>query len=350
MALQSMGQNHASGLVAMDNKDLQLLMNQRLSNYVIRVYQHTLPINLFLSVDMDVDLCGSISYLCEDTTDQPHIADSALDALVPRQQISAPRVVSFNGFCMGGFETKISKEQLECISQSEILRNWYQSSLMQAVERGKDSLMARFYRHLLVRAVHPKNTGMAAGLESDPQVLGTPTNPVILTPENIDVWYVALLSVIRQMPRSVPAENQYGLSTENSFLFGPTALENLNMKNPEYNSWMTVGECASCGLFSDTFQRMPRGIMPITSYCIEKRQCKSGGKTRNVYPVLFGKRFLGTKASLRVDTTSYDSLDGGSHFFKTNFYWSIHTYDCRFMGLSWITIEDTQPETVACDT
>ena len=33
-------------------------------------------------------------------------------------------------------------------------------------------------------------------LKIDPQVLGTPTHPVILTPENIEVQHVALLSAL----------------------------------------------------------------------------------------------------------------------------------------------------------
>lgn len=340
--------NHAANLPAMDNADLQIVLGTRLSQYVITQYRRTLPLQLILTIDMDINMCSTTTYLCSNETDLPQLSDSALDSVIPRVTIKPPRTVTFNGFCKGGFETKISKEQLNCINQSDILRQWYQNSLMQAVEDGKQSLMARFYRHLLTEGTHPKNTGMNAGQVSGGQVLGTPSQPVWITPEKVDSWFMALINTVKQMPRVTSVTQEFGASTENMFLFGPAELESVLMKNEAYNSWQLSGDCANCALFKDTFDRMPRGIMPITSYCVESRIIESGGESCKVYPVLFGRRFMGTKASLRVDTSTYDSLDRESVFFKTTFYWHIHTYDCRTMGISWITIDDPQPETKTC--
>ena len=342
------GVNHASGLFALDNKDLQVVLGTRLANLVITIYRRTLPIHLILEIDSGVDLCSTVTYLCEDNTDLPQLSDSALDALIPRHQIAPPKVVTFSGFCKGGFETKLAKEQMECINQSEILREWYQSSIMRAVEDGKNALMARFYRHLMTHAVHPKNTGMNAGLVEGGNVLGTPSDPVLLTPDTVDVWHMALVNTVKQMPRSNPVVQEYGASAENMFIFAPPILESLYMKNENYNSWAISGDCASCSMFKDTFDRMPRGIMPITSYCIEKRTVVNGGVKCTSYPVLFGKRYMGTKAALRIDTKNYESPDGDSLFFKVSFYHSIFTFDCRYMGISWVSIQDTQPETISC--
>ena len=348
MAASSNSVNHASGLPAMDNKSMQIILGTRISNIIIQNYRRTLPINLFLSVDMDVDLCGTVTYLCEDQADLPRLSDSALDAGVVRRVISPPKTVTFSGFRKGSFETKMSKEQLECINRSDVLRNWLRTSLMQTIEDGKQSIMARFYRHLITEGVHPKNTGLNAGLQEGGQVLGTQDNPVELTPDGVDDWYMAILNTIKQMPRSVSVGNEYGLSTEQAFLFAPAQVESLNMKNANYNSWQISGECANCSLFSDKFDRMPRGIMTITSRCIEPYIVSNGGNTCKAYPVLFGRRYQGTKAALRIDTKTYDSADGESTFFRSNFYWHIHTYDCRNMGLSWVTINDTQPKTTSC--
>lgn len=346
--IHNTGVNHAASLPGIDNQDLRLIIGTRLSEYVIKRYRRTLPLMLFLDIEMDVDLCSGTTYLCEDTTDLPNMADSAIDAVLPRFTIKPPKTVTFQGFCVGGFETKLAKEQMDCINKSEILRNWYQTSLLRAIEDGKESLMARFYRHLLTHAVHPANTGNNAGMVTGGKVLGTPSNPVWIRPDTVDSWHMEIIDVTKQMPRSAPVEQEFGATTENMFLFGPAELESIYMKSDNYNDWLKVGDCNKCSMFTDTFGRMPRGIMPITSYCIETRTIQSGGQTCKVYPVLFGHRYSGTKAALRVDTSSYKSVDGDSIFFRTKFYWHIHTYDARHMGLSWITIDNPRPETKQC--
>ena len=342
------GVNHAVGLPAIDNQDIQYLLNNRISSYIISSYRQSLPINLFLTVDMDVELCDSTTYLCEDTRDLPQMSDSALNAKLPRHVINPPRTVTFSGFCKGGFETKLAKEQAQCINRSEVLRNWYQFSMARAIEDGKEALMARFYRHLVTNGVHPLNTGHAAGQEGDPQDIGTPSEPVLVTPDNIHIWDNAILEVIKQMPRATPAENRFGLSVEDGFMFTAAQLENTYRNSPFYNDYDRVGDCAGCHAVRQTFDRMPRGLLPITSYCIEKRVITSGGKDCVVYPVLFGRRYMGTKAALRVDTSSYECNDDDSIIFKSTFYWHVHTYDNRYLGLSWITIVNPQPETISC--
>jgi len=343
------GVNHATGLPAIDNKDLQIIIGTRVSSYMISTYRTQLPLMAILNIETDVGLCSTETYLCEDTTDLPQISDSALNAKLPPSVISPPKTVTFTGWCFGGFVTKLSRVQLQCINQHEVLRNWYQFSLARSIEDGKQSIVARFYRHLLTRAVHPENTGHAAGMMGDPQELGTASRPVLVSPETSHLWVNSMLNVVKQMPRAVPPENgEWGQSVEDAFFLAPAIVENTFRLSEYYNSYDRVGDCAGCHTTRQTFDRMPYGMLAITSYCNDKRVIETAGGTCIVYPVLFGRRYMGTKASLRIDTMNYESADKESVFFKTTFYWQVYTYDCRFLGISWITIRNPQPETVTC--
>lgn len=345
----SNGINYAAGLPAIDNKELQVLIGTRLSEYVIAQYRRTLALNLFLQIDADVDLCRSITYLCEDHDTTPDMSDMAIDGVVKRKTMSPPKVKTFQGFCKGGFESKLSVEQLECINQVPVLKKWYDDQLATAIENGRNAIMARFYRHLLTNH-HPQNSGLNAGLSGGGQTVGSQDNPVLFNKDNSDKFTMSVLNVIKQMPRGAMVENEFGYSEEGGFIFGPQAMESVYMQTPEYTRYDSVGDCANCGLFRDVFAHKPRGLMPITSFCVEKMTCTSGGNSLTIYPVLFGKRYMGAKAALRVKTMNYMSPDGESVFFKTNFYHHIHTYDPRHFGVAWITVEDEQPATVAgCD-
>lgn len=337
--------NHAANLPAIDNKDLQVLLGTRLAEYVIRQYRRTLAVNLFLDVDSDVDLCRTITYLCENHDDIPDMSDSAIDGAIKRKVIAPPKVIVFQGFCKGGFETKLSVEQLECIQQNEILNKWYNDQLATSIENGGNAIMARFYRHMLTNA-NPKNTGPNAGMTGGGNQVGLPTRPVLFDINNADKFMTSILSVIKQMPRATSVANEFGTSIEDGFLFGPQSMESVLMQTPEYQRYDSVGDCATCSLFKDVFDRKPRGLMPITSFCVESRTCNSGGGSLTIYPVLFGKRYHGVKASLRVKLHNYMSLDGESIFYRTNFYHHIHTFDNRFQGVAWITVKDEQPATV----
>lgn len=339
------GINHAANLPSIDNKDLQVLLGTRLAQYVIAQYRRTLPLHLFLQIDSDVDLCRTITYLCEDHDNVPDMSDSAIDGSVKRKTIAPPKVVTFQGFCKGGFETKLSIEQLECIEQSEILSKWYNDQMATAIDNGRNAIMARFYRHLMTHH-HPKNTGSNAGLTGGGNEVGSPTNPVLFDPANADKFFTSVLNVIKQMPRASSVDSEFGESMEDAFIFGPQSMESVLMQTPEYMQYDSVGSCANCSLFKDVFTHMPRGIMPITSFCVESRTCDSGNGPLTIYPVLFGKRYHGSKASLRVKFHNYKSLDGESVFYRVNFYHHIHTFDPRFMGVAWITVQNEQPATV----
>lgn len=341
----SNGINHATNLPSIDNEDLQVLLGTRLAEYVIFQYRRTLAVNLFLQIDSNVDLCKTITYLCEDHDSVPDMSDSAVDGAMKRKTIAPPKTITFSGFCKGGFETKLATEQLECIQQSEILSQWYNNQLATAIENGQNAIMARFYRHLLTNA-HPKNSGLSAGYTRGGNVLGTQTSPVQFDKDNADKFFTAMLDTIKQMPTAVTVQNEFGKSVDDAFLFGPTHMESVLMHVDDYNRADSVGDCANCSLFTDTFRHMPRGIMPITSDCIEKLVCESGGEPLTIYPVLFGKRYQGAKASLRVKTNNYQSLDKESIFYRVNFYHHIHTYDPRFLGVAWITIKTEQPAVV----
>lgn len=340
------GINHAANLPSIDNKELQVLLGTRLAEYVIFQYRRTLAINLILQIDTDVDLCRTITYLCEDHDTVPDMSDSAIDGSVKRKTIAPPKVKTFQGFCKGGFETKLSVEQLECIEQSDILSKWYNDQMATAIDNGRNAIMARFYRHLLTNA-HPKNTGQDAGLTEGGNVVGSPDQPVLFDKANSDKFMTSVLNTIKQMPQAVAVENEFGQSQSDAFIFGPQSMESVFMQTDEYMKYDSVGSCANCSLFSDVFKHMPRGVMPITSFCVEKRTCDSGGNPLTIYPVLFGKRYHGAKASLRVKTHNYMSPDGESVFYRVNFYHHIHVYDPRFLGVAWITVQNEQPATVA---
>ena len=339
------GVNHAANLPAIDNQDLQVLLGTRLSEYIIFQYRRTLPLHLFLKIDSDVDLCRTITYLCEDHESTPDMGDSAIDGTIKRQTLKAPKVKTFQGYCKGGFEVKLSDEQMECIGQSDVLTTWYNNQIATAIENGKNAIMARFYRHLLTNA-HPKNTGSNAGMTEGGNQVGSPSAPVLFDPDNADKLMTSILNVIKQMPETGYVDNEFGRSAQDAFIFGPQGMETVLMQTEAYNRWDSVGDCGNCSLFKDVFDKKPRGLMPITSSCIERRTCVSGGETITVYPVLFGKRYMGSKASLRVKAKSYQSADGDSYFQRVGYYHHIHTYDPRFLGIAWITVAHDQPATV----
>lgn len=340
------GSNHAANLPSIDNADLQVVFGTRLSQYVIAVYRRTLAVHLFLNIDDDVDLCRTITYLCEDHSDVPDMSDSAIDGSMKRKTLAPPKVKTFSGFCKGGFETKLATEQVECIEKSEILSSWYSGQLATAIKNGRNAIMARFYRHMLTYA-HPQNTGSNAGLTGGGQEVGSPNRPVLFDPDNADLLMTSILNVIKQMPDPGETANEYGMSKEGGYFFGPQAMESVFQQVESYNRYDSVGDCATCSLFTDVFDKKPRGLMPITSFCVESRKCQTGANEDiTVYPVLFGIRNHGTKAQLRVKSKNYESTDGESVFYRVNFYHHIHTYDCRFSGVAWITIRSNQPTTV----
>lgn len=349
--LSNWGVDHATPLPAMDNDALKVLVPARLSPYVIQELRYTLPANLFLSIDMDVDLCQTVAYLCEDSTDVPRFNDGALDGPTKNVTMSPPRIVEFHGFHKGSFQTKLAKEQVECMQRSPILMSWYRKSLERAVEDGKQAIMARFYMYLMANGVHPKNTGTAAGLTNSIYDVGTPEEFIELDPSDenaIPDFYSHMMGVIRQMPDSGQPENEYGKSVSNAFVFGPVEMEDAFKQYRHWNDFDKMGDCAACSMMDGTFGRMPYGLMHIASRCIHSRKCMVGQEQRTVYPVLFGKRYQGAKASIRVDNRTWESQDGESIFFRTNFYFHIHVYDCRNLGLAWVSVKLRQPKKATC--
>lgn len=343
---------YASGLPQETNKDLQSLFANVISSYVIANFAHTLPLNAILPIGTSVDLCGGTSYLVDDPTTVPDLNDTAVDSFVNRRTLTPPRMINFNGWVKSELETKLGAEQLHCINQSPILKQWFNRALDRMVSDGRDAIMARFYRHMMSH-VPPANTGLKAGFESKRFVLGDPANPVVIKDndggESVDRWLRELLNVVKEMPRSAPVENEYGVSAENSFLFGPTEIEHAYMASDKYNTYNSVGDCAGCSLFTDTFDKMPRGIFPLTSFAVEKREVvTAAGQKCTIYPVLFGKRNIGTEANLSVQTSNWMTPDKKSFIFNTTMYSSIHTYDPRYLGVSWVTFEQTRPQTKNC--
>lgn len=344
--LDSYGVNHAANLPAYDTKELQVIFGTKVSEYIIAVYRKTLNLQLILTIDQDVDLCKTITYLCEDDKGVADMSDTALDGALKPQFISMPRVKTFHGFCKGGFKYKLAVEQLECIWQQEILRNWFNSQLATSIENGRMAIMARWYRQLIVSA-HPKNSGNNAGMTYGGQVVGDIGAPVLFNTDNCDKWFMAVLNVIKQMPNSPTPDNMWAEGIDDdAFIFGPSIMESVLMQTDLYNQWQYVGDCAGCAYFKDVFDRKPRGIMPITGDCIESYTCESAGESHTVYPILFGRRYKGAKASLRIKSYNYMSQDQQSVFYETYFYHHMHVYDSRFLGIGYIVIEQEQPTTI----
>ena len=339
------GANHATNLPAMDNKDVQKLFNQRVASYIIKQYHYTLPLHLFFDITGDVDLCTQIHYLCQTEDGSPDMSDSAIDASFKRQTMNPPKIVSFSGFCVGGFETKLSVDQLECINGNSILNDWYNRELARAIDKGKEAILVRFYRMLLSSA-HPGNSGNAAGLNTCDQTVGELANPVKFDKENADLWFTSVLAVIKQMPRGNYMGSEFGRSVEDAFIFGPPAMEQVLMQTDDYNSYDKVGSCANCALFSDTFNHMPRGIMPITSHCVESYTCGTGADAITVYPVLFGRRYMGAAGQMRVTSKMYEEESSDAIINRVKFYHHGHVYDSRHLGVAYINICTEQPATV----
>ncbi len=345
-----MGANYAANLPAYDSKELQVILGTLVSDYVITVYRRQLNMHLILNIDSDVDLCRTITYLCEDDSGLADISDSAIDGPLKDQHMSAPKVKTFNGFCKGGFRYKLAVEQLECINQSDILKNWFNYQLATSIDNGRQAIMARFYRFMMVHA-HPKNTGNNAGMLYGGNVVGSTSEPVIFNAANADKFMMSLLATIKQMPKGPTPNSEFMTGVgDDAYFFGPSIMENVLMQTEAYNSYDSVGSCGACALFKDTFHNKPRGLMPITGDCVESYTCTSAGANHTVYPVLFGKRYKGAKASLRIKTYNWMSGDAQSVFYQTTFYHHMHVYDPCYIGLAYVVIEQEQPATIAsCD-
>lgn len=346
--LSNWGVDYASPLPAMENSALSTLIPARLSPYVISTLRYTLPLQLFISIDMDVDLCQKVAFLCDDTTDTPRASDGAIDGPTSRVTVNPPRIKEFHGFHKMSLEAKLAKEQLDCMQRSSILMAWFRRELDRAIEDGRQAIMSRMYAYLMSSGIHPKNTGDAAGLRDSVYTLGTPRNPILLDPDSkhgINTFYSQLKGVIRQMPDFGQPDNEFGKSTDNAFLFTNALIEDVL---DQYDTWNDSDACPRCTMMDGVFKVMPKGIYHITSRCVFSRVCKHGNETLRTYPVLFGKRYQGVKAAIRVENRTWESQDGESIFFRTNFYFNIYAYDCRNFGLAWIAMKPRKPELVSC--
>ena len=349
MSMVSYGVPYAANYSAQDSKELQILFGTRISEYVLEIYRQTLNLELILRVDSNLDLCQSITYLCEDSNSVADMMDTALDGGLKEHTLSVPRIKTFHGFRKGGFRYKLAVEQLECITQNNILRDWFNSQLAKSIEAGRQAIMARWYRELIAN-VHPKNTGNDAGMLYGRNVVGSFGAPVLFNPRNADKFFMAVLSVIKQMPKTASPMGEWNRGIDaDAFIFGPSIMENVLMQSETYLQSRNAANCActNCALFKDVFSCHPRGILPITGDCIESYTCVDGGSSHTVYPVLFGRRFLGAKASLRIKTHNWMSQDEQSVFYQTLFYHHMHVYDNRFLGLGYIVIDQDQPEVIA---
>lgn len=344
----SFGVNHAANLPAYDSKDLQIIFGTMVSEYVIAVYRRTLNLHLILQIDSSLDLCKTITYLCEDDTGIADMADTALDGPIKEQFIPMPKIRTFHGFMKGGFRHKLAIEQLECIYQQDILRNWFNNQLAQAIENGRQALMARWYRELLVHA-HPKNSGNNAGMMYGGHVVGQLGSPVMFNPDTADDFFMQVLAVIKEMPRVASPTSEWNRGIDgDAFIFAPSIMENILMQSDKYLRYDSVGNCAcaNCGLFKDVFTCSPRGITILGGDCVESYTCVSGGVSHTVYPILFGRRYKGAKAALRIKSHRWITEDQQSVFYQTIFYHHMYVYDPRFLGLGYIIIEDRKPPVV----
>lgn len=345
----SFGVNHAANLPTYDTKDLQIIFGTMISDYVITVFRRVLNLHLILQIDSSLDLCKTITYLCEDDSGIADMADTALDGPIKEQFISMPKVRTFHGFAKGGFRHKLAAEQLECIMQSDILRNWFHNQLAQSIENGRQALMARWYKELIIHA-HAKNSGNNAGMLYGGQVVGELGAPVLFNPDTVDKYFLSVLEVMKQMPLTASTTTEWnrGLDSGDWFMFGPSIIEGILMASPQYTNWAQNGcDCAACALFKDVFTCKPRGITILTGDCVESYTCTSGGDTHTVYPILFGRKYKGAKAALRVQSHQWVTEDQQSIFYQTIFYHHMYVYDPRFLGVSYIVIEREQPPVIA---
>ena len=345
----SFGVNHAANLPTYDTKDLQIIFGTMISDYVITVFRRVLNLHLILQIDSSLDLCKTITYLCEDDSGIADMADTALDGPIKEQFISMPKIRTFHGFAKGGFRHKLAVEQLECIMQSDILRNWFHNQLAQSIENGRQALMARWYKELIAHA-HPDNSGNSAGMLNKRWVVGEMGAPVHFTPDTVDDYFMQVLSVMKEMPRAASPTTEWnrGLDSGDWFMFGPSVMETILMQAEKYTNWAQNGcDCAACALFKDVFSCKPRGITILTGDCVESYRCESGGNPHTVYPVLFGRKYMGAKAALRVQSHQWQTEDQQSIFYQTIFYHHMYVYDPRWLGLSYITIEDRKPPVIA---
>lgn len=341
------GKNFASPLGSFDNAASIALMGTRISSYVIRNFSFSSALPLFLSIDSDVDLCGSISYICDTAPAVPTLSDSAVDGVYDRHGISPPKIVTFNGFCKGGVEYKLPKDLLQCVNRSELTRGLMQSTLSSQVAAGRQAIAARFLRHLRAKGIDPSNTGMNAGLITHSKALGTPAEPLLFSPETADSVIMNINDVIREMPHGA-MDAPFIPSANNGFMHTHDSVTSVLRRAPEYSDYATIGDCAGCPTFSAGFNRMPRGLLTLTDFCTESMTMDSGGSPCVIYPILFGRRFSGTKASIRVETSNYTEDVTDSVIFRIVFYWHIHTFDPRYLGLAWVKIEVPEPVTAVC--
>lgn len=341
------GVNNASNLSTVYSPELREIMGNEISPIVISVIERQLPLNLIMEIQNDINICETISYECEQVVKPGSLSDLAIDGAYKRDVLSRPKFKTFHGFRKTGFEIKIPDEHLECYNKNPFLRQWLSKQIVKMINHGIKAIMSRFYRHLVVHA-HPRNRGANAGLQTGGNQLGTLAQPVKFDAKNADKFMQAILNVGKQMPYTdTTVENRFGSFNDEMFIFGPTEMESVFMQVENYFSYNKVGDCANCSLFKSTFDHMPRGILPITGTCIEPYVCENGGQSIVIYPVLFGKRYRGTKAGIRINNQMYAEPKTNSTIYQTAYYWHIHTYDSRYLGLAYITIDVEQPTTVA---
>ncbi len=344
------GVQYANGMVNPLTEDIQDLLGYRLSDKYIQNVRKRSPVSLFVNIDMDIDLCRPLAYAIEQKPCSTGFSDSVLGGSVKAQQWdNAPKFKTFHGYREIVKLTKVHKDALTCMEQSDVLMRSMLNDANNGIEEANTAIMNTFVNEILAGGYSPANTGNNAGLQWGGQKLGTPDQPLIFDEDNADKVIRQILGTIKQMPDYSMPMNEFGSSSDNMYWVGHTSMEEVLMGTPAYNSWANIGDCAGCNMFSDVFNKKPRNIMPIGTSCLPARICKTAGEDLTVYPIIFGRRYDGHQGAIRVETDTYQSEDRDWNYHRTKIKYNFHTYDCRNTGVAWVAVKGDKPDKIlAC--
>lgn len=223
---------------------------------------------------------------------------------------------------------KMSKEQkrkFECNDPA------YLQMLMNADVKEGSLVLEKVILNLMVAGVNGNNQGLASGVVSGHYNMGSPTNPIVWTPDSAEEIFQNAKMIF----------NEWNIDTEMSGLGAPFAIgqpfiEKAMLNNDRLAAYYQMGNCVACPRVSGAIQTPIYGFDVIKTPCLPKYVLD--GQT--VYPILFGYRDS-TEVIVEFEQVNrdYPIVGDRSYFYEKYWDFGAKVWDGRKLAVAWIVLE-----------
>lgn len=229
-----------------------------------------------------------------------------------------------------GFGTmrKLSKEQKQKFDCNDPA---YLSMLMDADGKEGKLVLEKVVLSLMVAGVNGNNQGLSAGVVGNCYNMGTPTNPIIWTPDSAEEIFQNAKMIF----------NEYNLDTELDGLGRPWAvgypfIEKAMFNNDRLMSYYHQGTCVACPRVSGAIKNSIYGFDVMKTPCLPSYSL-DGNK---VYPVMFGYQDA-TDVVVEFEKVDreYPFVGDRSYVYENWWDFGAKVWDGRKLAVAWVTQE-----------